>query len=69
MHKLGAGVNTIDVDTATHLCGVYGARAPELGAAIAADRTLGQRLDPELPYVWAEISFAARHDLARMDVA
>jgi glycerol-3-phosphate dehydrogenase len=55
----------LDVDTATHLCGVYGARAPELGAAIAADRTLGQRLDPELPYVWAEISFAARHDLAR----
>jgi glycerol-3-phosphate dehydrogenase len=55
----------LDVDTATHLCGVYGARAPELGAAIAADRTLGQRLDPELPYVWAEVSFAARHDLAR----
>ena len=37
----------------------------ELGAAIAADRTLGQRLDPELPYVWAEVEFAARHDLAR----
>jgi glycerol-3-phosphate dehydrogenase len=55
----------LDVDTATHLCGVYGARAPELGAAIAADRALGQRLDPELPYVWAEIEFAARHDLAR----
>ncbi len=55
----------IDVDTATHLCGVYGTRAPLLGAAIAADRTLGERLDPELPYVWAEIEFAARHDLAR----
>jgi glycerol-3-phosphate dehydrogenase len=55
----------LDVDTATHLCGVYGARAPELGAAIAADRALGQRLDPELPYVWAEIEFAARRDLAR----
>jgi glycerol-3-phosphate dehydrogenase len=55
----------LDVDTATHLCGVYGARAPQLGAAIAADRTLGERLDPELPYVWAEVDFAARHDLAR----
>ena len=55
----------LDVDTATHLCGVYGARALELGAAIAQDRELGQRLDPELPYVWAEIPFAARHDLAR----
>ena len=55
----------LDVDTATHLCGVYGARAPELGAAIANDRALGHRLDPELPYVWAEIEFAARRDLAR----
>jgi glycerol-3-phosphate dehydrogenase len=55
----------LDVDTATHLCGVYGARAPLLGALIAADRTLGDRLDPELPYVWAEIAFAAGHDLAR----
>jgi glycerol-3-phosphate dehydrogenase len=55
----------LDVDTATHLCGVYGARAPELGAAIAKDRSLGARLDPELPYVWAEVDFAAVHDLAR----
>ncbi|MEO6774493.1 MAG: glycerol-3-phosphate dehydrogenase [Kofleriaceae bacterium] len=55
----------LDVDTATHLCGVYGARSPELAAAIAQDRALGQRLDPELPYVWAEIEFAARRDLAR----
>ncbi len=55
----------LDVDTATHLCGVYGARATELGAAIAAERSLGERIDHELPYVWAEIDFAARHDLAR----
>jgi len=55
----------LDVDTATHLCGVYGARATVLGAAIAKDRSLGDRLDPELPYVWAEIDFAAKHDLAR----
>jgi glycerol-3-phosphate dehydrogenase len=55
----------LDVDTATHLCGVYGTRAAQLGAAIAADRSLGERLDRELPYVWAEVEFAARHDLAR----
>jgi len=55
----------LDVDTATHLCGVYGARAPQLGAMIAADRSSGERIDPELSYVWAEIEFAARHDLAR----
>ncbi len=58
-------VHGLDVDTATHLCGVYGARAVELGDAIVRDRTLGVRLDPELPYVWAEIEFAARRDLAR----
>jgi glycerol-3-phosphate dehydrogenase len=55
----------LDVDTATHLCGVYGTRAPIIGARIAEDRALGERLDRELPYVWAEIEFAARHDLAR----
>jgi glycerol-3-phosphate dehydrogenase len=55
----------LDVDTATHLCGVYGTRAVVLGQMIAADRQLGERLDHELPYVWAEIEFAAKHDLAR----
>jgi glycerol-3-phosphate dehydrogenase len=55
----------LDVDTATHLCGVYGTRAPLLAARIAVDRALGERIDPELPYVWAEIEFAATHDLAR----
>ena len=59
------GERSLDVDTATHLCGVYGTRALELGEAIAADRALGQRIDPELPYVWAEVEFAARRDLAR----
>ncbi len=55
----------LDVDTATHLCGVYGSRALEIGTWIAADRTLGERLDEELPYVWAEIDFAMKRDLAR----
>ncbi len=55
----------LDVDTATHLCGVYGARAVELAAMIAADRSLAERMDREVPYVWAEVDFAAKHDLAR----
>src|SRR5205085_2148504 len=55
----------LDVDTATHLCGVYGTRAPTLAARIAEAPALGERLDRELPYVWAEIEFAATHDLAR----
>lgn len=55
----------LDVDTATHLCGVYGIRAYEIADAIAADHSLGMRIDPELPYVWAEVDFAAQRDLAR----
>jgi glycerol-3-phosphate dehydrogenase len=55
----------LDVDTATHLCGVYGARAHLLAARIVEEPALGERLDRELPYVWAEVEFAARHDLAR----
>jgi glycerol-3-phosphate dehydrogenase len=55
----------LDVDTATHLCGVYGTRATVLGRRIAEDASLGERLDHELPYVWAEVEFAATHDLAR----
>jgi glycerol-3-phosphate dehydrogenase len=55
----------IDGETAAHLCGVYGVRAKVLGQSIVADRALGERLNPDLPYVWAEIDFAARHDRAR----
>jgi glycerol-3-phosphate dehydrogenase len=57
--------HALDVDTATHLCGVYGVRALEIGAAIAANRELGARIDSELPYVWAEVEFAVGKDLAR----
>ncbi|HUQ05241.1 MAG TPA: glycerol-3-phosphate dehydrogenase/oxidase [Kofleriaceae bacterium] len=55
----------IDGETAAHLCGVYGVRAKVLGEAIVADRALGQRMNPDIPYVWAEVDFAARHDRAR----
>jgi glycerol-3-phosphate dehydrogenase len=50
---------------AAHLCGVYGVRAHALGQAIAAAPAQGERLNPDLPYVWAEIDFAVTHDLAR----
>jgi glycerol-3-phosphate dehydrogenase len=55
----------LDGDTATHLCGVYGVRALALGEAISKNRALGERLNPDLPYVWAEIDFAVSTDLAR----
>ena len=55
----------LDADAATNLCGVYGARAPELAALIRAEPALRDRLDPELPYVWAEVEFAVASDRAR----
>ncbi len=55
----------LDADDATHLCGVYGTRALLLVTMIEADRTLGRRLDPDCPYLWAEIDFAVQHELAR----
>jgi glycerol-3-phosphate dehydrogenase len=55
----------LDLDTATHLCGVYGSRAIEIGNTIVANRALGERIDHELSYVWAEVDFAVKHELAR----
>jgi glycerol-3-phosphate dehydrogenase len=55
----------LDADAATHLCGVYGARAPTLAALVRATPALGQRMDAELPYLWAEVEFAVVHDRAR----
>jgi len=43
----------------------YGTDAPEIRKLIDADPTLGERLDPELPYVGAEIVWAAREEMAR----
>ena len=45
-------------DIVTHLVKTYGARAPALKARIDADPTLGARLDPELPFVRAEVDEA-----------
>jgi glycerol-3-phosphate dehydrogenase len=55
----------IDAEIATHLCGVYGARAEVLAGMIDADRGLGARINADCPYVWAEVEFAVEHDLAR----
>ncbi len=57
--------HTVDFETADHLTKVYGVRAATICEMIEADDALGLRIDPELPYVWAEIEFAAAHDMAR----
>jgi glycerol-3-phosphate dehydrogenase len=58
-----------DIELATdvehHLRATYGARAPAV-AASTRDRSphvdLSARIDPDLPYVWAEAVYAARHE-------
>lgn len=52
-------------DVAAHLCGVYGGRALALGELIATEPTLGERINSDLPYVWAEIDYAATVERAR----
>ncbi len=56
---------SLDYEPARHLARVYGTRAPLLAQAIAQEPPLGAALQPDLPYLWAEVSFACRHDLAR----
>lgn len=56
---------SLDIETADHLSGIYGVRARTIAAQIEADEAMGLRIAPDLPHVWAEIDFAARHDLSR----
>jgi glycerol-3-phosphate dehydrogenase len=51
-------------DIVGHL-GVYGGRAISLLAAAAESPDLEERIDPGLPYLWAEVVHAARHERAR----
>ena len=44
---------------------VYGSDAPLILELARADPTLGDRLDPALPTIGAEVVWAARHEMAR----
>ena len=69
-----AGFDTLDTTTAAypsitpelrdHLGGRYGGEARVLMAAIEQDPSLGEPIVPGLPYVRAEVVFAARHEMA-----
>jgi len=50
---------------AIHLANTYGIRATKLAAAIELDPALGEPMQDDLPYVWAEVDFAVTDDLAR----
>jgi glycerol-3-phosphate dehydrogenase len=52
-------------DVRAHLAGAYGGRAGLVLALMATSTRLATRIDRELPYVWAEVVVAARHEHAR----
>ena len=60
MAELGLG----DAAVAKHLAHTYGARVPALVALIRADPKLAARLDPETPYILAQVDFAIEAEQA-----
>jgi glycerol-3-phosphate dehydrogenase len=63
-HAKDLGSFDLAPDVAAHLTETYGTRVDQVVALIAADTSLGRKLDPELPYLAAELVFAIRADLA-----
>ena len=43
----------------------YGSDAPAIADLMRTEPALAERLDPELPYVAAQVAWAARHEMAR----
>jgi glycerol-3-phosphate dehydrogenase len=60
-----AAKHQLSLPVCEHLTRVYGVRASILAETIEQDEELGKPMQPDLPYVWAEIDFAVSHDLAR----
>jgi glycerol-3-phosphate dehydrogenase len=52
-------------DIAEHLVRAYGTRWRELWQMASIDRTLAERLIPELPYIAAELEWGVRYEMAR----
>lgn len=51
-------------DVAQHLRQTYGSRVPQVMSLIKEDAARSRRLDPALPYIEAELTFAVRNELA-----
>jgi len=52
-------------DIAEHLVGAYGTRWRDIWQIASLDRSLAERLLPELPYIAAELEWGATHEMAR----
>jgi glycerol-3-phosphate dehydrogenase len=55
----------LDVETVTHLLNRYGSLISEILELLAQEPKLAKRLDADLPYIKAEIVYAASHEGAR----
>ena len=55
----------LEVETVTHLLNRYGSLISEILEIIADDAKLAAKLDSDLPYIKAEIVYAASHEGAR----
>lgn len=51
-------------DVAAHLRRTYGGRWPQVLERARSDERLGLRLEPDLPYIWAEVDHAVECELA-----
>ncbi|MBI4510079.1 MAG: glycerol-3-phosphate dehydrogenase [Deltaproteobacteria bacterium] len=55
----------VEERVASHLAETYGQRAESLVVRAVGNRSLIERMDSELPYVWAEVEHAVDVDLAK----
>jgi glycerol-3-phosphate dehydrogenase len=62
---LPADADELPSDAREHLAATYGSRLLDVLALRATAPALSSRLDPELPYVWAEVVHAIEHEHAR----
>jgi glycerol-3-phosphate dehydrogenase len=63
-HPADLGGYELAGDVKTRLQDAYGSRAGQVAALAATSPALARRLYPDLPYLRAELTFAARHDHA-----
>jgi len=54
----------LDSEVMCHLVATFGTDYTRLLELVAGDHTLGQRLVADLPYIWAEVPYAVRQEMA-----
>ncbi|HVU49187.1 MAG TPA: glycerol-3-phosphate dehydrogenase/oxidase [Polyangia bacterium] len=63
--ELPADRDELPPDVREHLARTYGSRVLDVLALRATAPALASRIDPELPYLWAEVVHAIQHEHAR----